>query len=83
MATTIALLIALAVYTITVVGINQYSDGEGAPWNFDIERAFNYVSKHQALVEVMPIEPLQMVIGAIALILPSLLLFWVVRFIVK
>ncbi len=90
MATTIALLIALAVYTITIGGVNQYGASEGGEanfdvtsWNFDIQNAFNVIASNEALAEVMPIAPLQMVIAAIALILPSFLLFWIVRFIVK
>lgn len=82
MATTIALILSLAVYNCTIVGINYRSAPEGAPLNFDIYNAVESFSVQYGLAMGIP-EPFHWALGCVAVIIPALLCFWIVRFIIR
>jgi hypothetical protein len=82
MATTIALILSLAVYTCTVAGVNYRSAPEGAPFNFDIYSAVESLSVQYGLAMGIP-APLHWAFGCVVIILPALLCFWIVRFIIR
>ncbi len=86
MATTIALLIALVAYTATVVVVNTLRATEGAAaYNFNIQDAFNTIATHPMVTDIIPAaaEPLNMVVAGIGLIIPAIISFWIVCFIIK
>ena len=82
MATTIALILSLAVYTCTIVGINYRSAPEGAPLNFDIYNAAESLSVQYGLGMGIP-EPFHWAFGSVAIIIPALLCFAIVRFVIR
>ncbi|GBF27625.1 hypothetical protein MnTg02_02682 [bacterium MnTg02] len=83
MATAIALILSLAVYTGTIVGINYRSAPEGAPLNFDIYNAAESLSVQYGLGMVGIPEPFHWAFGCIAIIIPALLCFSIVRFVIR
>ncbi len=85
MATTIALLIALVAYTATVVVVNTLGPEATGAYNFDIYGALNTIATHPVVTDIIPAsaEPLHMVVAAIGLIIPSIISFWIVCFIIK
>ena len=82
MATLIALLLALAVYTLTVYFLNVQGSPEGAQPSFDIETAFNIAAQQYGVPLGVP-EPFNLVVAAGVLIIPAVLVFSIVRIIVK
>ncbi|MGI9387175.1 MAG: hypothetical protein ACR2OX_07065 [Methyloligellaceae bacterium] len=82
MATTIALILSLAVYTCTVAGINYRSAPEGAPLNFDIYNAVESISVQYGLTWGLP-EPFHWAFGCVSIVVPAILCFWIVRFIIR
>ncbi|MEM7621443.1 MAG: hypothetical protein AAF228_13535 [Pseudomonadota bacterium] len=82
MSTLIALLISLAVYTCTVAAINYKNAAEGSPLNFDIYQAFDTASSEYGLIIGIP-EPIHMAVGGLVLVLPAIIVFAIIRFIVR
>lgn len=82
MSTLIALLISLGVYTCTVAAINYQNQNPGDPLNFDIYQAFEIASREYGLLVGIP-EPIHMMVGGLVLILPAIIIFAVIRFIVR
>lgn len=82
MSTLIALLLSLAVYTCTIAAINYKNSNEGDPLDFDIYTAFNSAATEYGLNLGIP-EPIHMIAGGLILIVPAIVAFAVIRFIVR
>lgn len=82
MSTLIALLLALAVYTCTVAALNYKNSNEGDPLNLDIYQAFDIASTEYGISMGIP-EPVHWAVGGLVLILPAIIIFAIIRFIVR
>ncbi len=82
MATLVALLLALAVYTLTIYVLNVQGSPEGARPSFDIESAFNIAGQQYGIPLGVPPELIP-VVSVLVLIVPAILVFSIVRIIVK
>ena len=83
MATLIALLLALAVYTLTVYFLNVEGSPVGAQPSWDILTAFNIAADQYGTDLLKVPDPFNLVIAVGVLILPAIIVFSVVRIIVK